>query len=419
MTILYNIAIYLYHLSIFIASFFNEKARKWIEGRKNIFKQIEKESFSWRNSTDYLVWFHCASLGEFEQARPLIERLKNKSGNIGDIKILISFFSPSGYEIRKNYPLADHVFYLPMDSASNAKKFINSFNPSLAIFVKYEFWFHYLQELNKKNIPVFLISASFRTEHLFFKWYGGWFRNMLKKFTYIFVQNEISKKLLENINIESTLSGDTRFDRVFETAKESEAIPLIEQFRRDKKVFIAGSTWPEDEEIMPGIPYKKYTLKIIIAPHEIREARINSILHLFSAFKTLRFSQANEKNIEDAEVLVIDNIGMLSRLYRYGNIAYIGGGFGKSLHNILEAAAFGIPVLFGPNHQNFWEAKALMDAGGAFIVKNTAELNNKLSFLLHDEMILKIASEMSRNFVRSNTGATERILAEVLKLKNN
>ena len=418
MTLLYNIAISLYHFAIILASFFNEKAKKWVEGRKNIFQSIEEKiNRKSQNSEISTIWFHCASLGEFEQGRPLMEKLKNLSFPNGEkIKIFLTFFSPSGYEIKKNYPIADHIFYLPLDSRGNAEKFISIVKPSIAIFVKYEIWFHYMNELKKRNIPSYLISAAFRNDHHYFKWYGSWFRGMLEMFTHIFVQDENSKTLLEKINVNKvTVSGDTRFDRVYETAKQAEEISLIARFRGQKRVFIAGSTWPEDEKLISGITFSKYNLKVIIAPHEIHESHINLIIHSFSHLKTLRFSQANEKNIPDADVLIMDNIGLLSRLYRYGDMAYVGGAFGRSLHNILEPSAFGLPVLFGPDYHKNWEAAALIDRGGAFSIGSSEELENKINFLLQDEMILKIASEMSRNFVRSNTGATGKIIEVIGK----
>lgn len=423
MVLLYNIAIALYRFTISVASLFNAKAKKWVEGRKDIFDKISAVNTSSLSTSGHkLVWFHCASLGEFEQGRPLIEKLKSQNEKL---KIVLTFFSPSGYEIRKNYPMADYIFYLPADSKKNAEKFISAVNPSLAIFIKYEFWFHYLKTLKKRNIPVFLISAHFRTEQHFFKWYGSWFRKMLKMFTHIFVQNESSKKLLEKFNIQNaTVSGDTRFDRVSETVARAEEIPLIAKFSQGKKILIAGSTWPEDEKIISALPwvnggqvsdriFLRKGIKLIIAPHEIHPGHVNSIVQLFSRTKVLKFSEANEQNVESADILIIDNIGLLSRLYRYGDIAYIGGAFGKSLHNILEPAAFGLPVLFGPNHFKFWEAAALIDKGGAFSVNDSEELESKINFLLQDEMIVRIASEMSRNFVRSNIGAAGRILEPV------
>ncbi len=416
MNTLYNISIFIYRWMIFIASFFNKKAKKWHEGRINVFSKFnnalrEKPLIG----IEKLIWFHCASLGEFEQGRSLIEKWKRENVTW---KILITFFSPSGYEIRKNYPLADFVFYLPADSKSNAAKFIRAFNPSIAIFVKYEFWFNYLNELRKKNIPTYLISANFRAGDHFFKWYGGWFRNMLKMFTHVFVQNEISANLLKGLSLRNvSVSGDTRFDRVWATSKNAEEIPLAKRFKQNKKCLIAGSTWEADEKIISAAfrGDRVSDLKLIIAPHEIHEDRINSVVQTFSSFKTLRFSKANDQNIFDAEVLIIDNIGMLSRLYLHGDIAFVGGAFGNSLHNILEPAAFGLPVIFGPNHQKFWEGKALIEKGGAFDICNAEDLKDKINFLLRDEMILKIASEMSRNFVRSNTGATEKIMEEILR----
>lgn len=421
MIFFYNIFTSLYLFSVYIVSFFNKKAKKWIEGRKNVFENLNAALAG--KQAESLLWMHCASLGEFEQGRPLLEKLKE--GN-SKLKIVLTFFSPSGYEIRKNSPLADHIFYLPMDSKKNAERFVSLLNPSVVIFVKYEFWFHYLNELKKKNIPSFLISASFRANQHFFRWYGEWFREILKTFTHIFVQDEGSKNLLEKINIKNvSVSGDTRFDRVFATAQAAEGIPVIAKFKEGKKIFIAGSTWEEDEKIIYRIPFSKYRLKVIIAPHEISENNIRRVISLFPE-KSIRYSHllkmdeaTRDRELIACNFLIIDNIGMLARLYRYGDISYIGGAHGRSLHNILEAAAFGLPVIFGPDYSKNWEAAALIGKGGAFSVKNSGELENKIGFLLHDEMILRIASEMSRNFVRSNTGATEKILESIRTSLNN
>lgn len=431
MSFLYNIGISLYHLAVFIASFFDPKAKKWITGRKNLLKKIEEEikSESQCLSSESPIlnpnskilnpesfWFHCASLGEFEQGKPLMEKFKS---NHPHAKIIVTFFSPSGYDLRRNSPLADHVFYLPPDSKKNAEKFISLIQPSAVFFVKYEFWHHHLSVLKKKDVPVFLVSGSFRPSQLFFKWYGGWFRQMLRNFTHIFVQQESSKKLLESISIRNvSVSGDTRFDRVFETYKKAEEIPFMELFRGNKKVFIAGSTWEDDEKIICTANYAHYGLKLIIAPHQTGEKNIQRVCSLFPS--ALRYSQlllmdehAQKRELSVKNTLVIDTIGILSRVYRYGDIAYVGGAFRGSLHNILEAAAFGLPVLFGPDYRKNWEAEALMERGGAFSVSNATAFRKKLEFLTGDEMVLKIASEMSRNFVRSNIGATEKIMEKV------
>ncbi|MCK4661293.1 MAG: 3-deoxy-D-manno-octulosonic acid transferase [Bacteroidales bacterium] len=405
--ILYNIFIKIYHLAIIIASVKNQKAKQWISGRKNIFKKIADSV----NPKDYIVWFHCASLGEFEQGRPVIEKYKN---DFPEHKILLTFFSPSGYEIRKNYQGADYIFYLPLDSKRNAKKFINIVNPKKVIFVKYEFWYHYLNLLYKKNIPTFIISTIFRKNQLFFRWYGNWYRKMLKKFSFIFVQNEISKMLLESININNVLiTGDTRFDRVSAISEQSKSLPLIEKFRNNKTCLIAGSTWEKDENILiEFINSTKFNFKYIIAPHEIFPENINRIKKSINK-QSLLYSKANEENILDTEVLIIDNIGILSSLYRYGDIALIGGGFGKGIHNILEAAAFGLPVLFGPKYQKFNEAIELLKLKGAFSFKDYNDFSDIIKKLQSDKIYLKNTGEISKNFVNSKKGVTNKILDKI------
>lgn len=410
MHILYNIFITLYHLAVYVASFFNTKAKKWIKGRIENAALIKEFSRKFQN--ERVAWIHCASLGEFEQGRPIIEKLKNENK---DIKTVITFFSPSGYEIRKNYPLADLVCYLPLDTSKNAREFVRAIHPSMVIFIKYEFWFNILNELKKHKIPLYLASASFREKQHFFKWYGNWFVKILKLFDHIFVQDEISKNLLERINIRQiTVSGDTRFDRVYQTMKAAEEIALIDKFKNRKTLLIAGSTWVEDEKILQQV--NKPGLKIILAPHEAGEKNIERVVSLFP--RSIRYSQLpvlDDQVIAAGNYLIIDNVGLLARLYRYGDIAYVGGAFGRSLHNILEPAAFGLPVLFGPDFQKNREAAALIEKGGGFSITNASGLKEKLNFLMDEPMILKIASEMSRNFVRSNTGATGKIYEVISK----
>lgn len=416
MRLIYNIFIYLYLFAIRIASLFNSKARLWINGRKNIFQELQSQILNPKssilNSNSSIIWIHCASLGEFEQGRPLIEKLKMKNEKC---KILLTFFSPSGYEIRKNYAGADFVFYLPIDTASNARKFIELVKPKAVFFVKYEFWFNYLNELKNKNIPTYLVSGIFRGDHYFFKGYSAWFRKQLKAFTHFYLQDEASAKLLKSIGyINTAVIGDTRFDRVFEISQNVKAIPLIEQFKQGKDILIAGSTWKEDEELISNFSPDSYrdqisNFKLIIAPHEIDQAHIQSIIPLFHHSNVIRFSNATEQNIKTADVLIIDNIGMLSSLYQYGSIAFIGGGFGKGIHNILEAATFGLPVIFGPNYQKFTEAKELIHSGGAFAVKDTNELKITLN-LLSDKGVMQTASHIAKHYVQSRVGATDKIL---------
>ncbi len=439
MRFLYSLSIYLYALAIRIASLFNPKAKLFLKGRKDIFENLKHQLKNSQLLTpnSQLIWFHCASLGEFEQGRPLMEKLKLQNPSI---KILLTFFSPSGYEIRKNYAGADFIFYLPMDTPSNAKNFIEIVNPQKVFFVKYEFWFNYLNELKNKNIPTYLVSGIFREDHHFFKSTGGWFRKQLCAFTHFFLQDERSVELLNSIGYKNTtLCGDTRFDRVFEVAKNVKEIDLIKLFVDDKKVMIVGSSWLDDEKIISNYlinPKSSVTLsatggglsraesmdegqnfKLIIAPHEIDEKHLSSIESEFiplsrGAGVCLRYSKANEKNIVEAQILIIDNIGMLSSLYQYGTIAFIGGGFGKGIHNILEAATFGLPVIFGPNYQKFTEAKELIKLGGAFSINNIAEFE-KIMLLLSDEQVLKTASQISRMYVQGRVGAADKILSKI------
>ncbi len=413
MRFFYTFSIYLYACAIRIASLFNPKAKLWLNGRKNIIEDIRFQIQSSRLKTNdsKLIWFHCASLGEFEQGRPLMEKYKSHHP---EAKIVITFFSPSGYEIRKNYAGADYIFYLPIDTVKNAKTIIEIIQPTAVFFVKYEFWFNYLFILKNKNIPTYLVSGIFRKEQLFFKWYGAWFRKQLASFTTFFVQNETSVQLLNSIGYNNVLlTGDTRFDRVFEIATSVKEIDLVKKFVDDNNVLIVGSSWSEDEKIIANFFENNQLLtihhKLIIAPHEIGEIRIQSIEYQFNKLKTARYSEADERTIQDAQVLIIDNIGMLSSLYQYGTIAYIGGGFGKGIHNILEAATVGLPVILGPRYEKFIEAKELIELGGAFSINNVVELE-KIMLFLNDAKVLKTISQTSKTYVQNRTGATEKIL---------
>jgi len=352
MKLLYIIGIWAYTLLIKLFSLFNPKAKLFIKGRKNIFNIIAQKI----NPAEKHIWFHFASLGEFEQGRPVLEKIKNL---YPAKKIIITFFSPSGYEIRKNYALAD-VFYLPIDTPGNAKRFISSINPEMAIFTKYEFWHFYFKELKDQGIPLYVISGIFRESQAFFKWYGNFYRNILKSVTYFFVQNKESENLLKSIGLNNvTISGDTRFDRVYENAQSPKALPLIESFIGNSPTLICGSTWPEDEKILSALSEKYPNWKFIIAPHEIHESHIESIEKQFSVnnVRFSIFSSSNQTPNAEHQTLIVDNIGMLSSLYQYGKVAYIGGGFGIGIHNTLEAAAFGLPVIFGPKYDKFQEAK--------------------------------------------------------------
>ncbi|MES2286574.1 MAG: glycosyltransferase N-terminal domain-containing protein [Bacteroidota bacterium] len=414
MKIIYSSLIYLYLFAIRVASLFNPKAKLWIDGRKNIFEKLKSEIRNLKLDApeSQLIWFHCASLGEFEQGRPLMEKIKKEQQ---ETKILLTFFSPSGYEVRKNYAGADYIFYLPMDTPSSAKKFIEIVKPEIAIFVKYEFWFNYLNELKKQHVPTYLICGIFREDHYFFKNYGAWFRKQLNAFTHFYLQDESSLSSLNSIGYHNaSVAGDTRFDRVFEISKNVKQIDIVKQFVTDKKVFIAGSTWGEDLKIISDFNFKNAGFKLIVAPHEIDESSIQSTIQQFSNSTTVRFSQANEQNIKTADVLIIDNIGMLSSLYQYGTIAFIGGGFGKNIHNILEPATFGLPIIFGPKYHNFIEAKELVHLGGAFSIASSEEFKKTVDLLSRPEALTKAAST-SKNYVLSHIGATDKILRSIFK----
>lgn len=408
MKLLYNLSIYLYSIAIHIASIFNNKAKLWVTGRKDIFKKLEKD-FTNRLSTESLIWIHCASLGEFEQGRPLIEKIRKDKK---EVKIMLTFFSPSGYEIRKNYSMADYVYYLPADTPFNAKKFISTIKPTAALFVKYEFWFNYLNELKTQHIPTYLVCGIFRTDQHFFKNYGTWFGKQLGAFTHFHLQDDSSEKLLNQIGYKNTtVAGDTRFDRVLEIAENAKEIKFIKQFSTDKKVIIAGSTWAEDIQHLSKLQLGQDGYKMIVAPHEVEESSVQNTISVLNntGLKIGRYSKVCEETVSRIDILVIDNIGMLSSLYQYGTIAYIGGGFGKGIHNILEAATFGLPVIFGPNYQKFNEARELIKKGGAFSVSSTEELK-KTVHLLSNHDVLRMASFASKNYVVTEAGATEKIL---------
>jgi 3-deoxy-D-manno-octulosonic-acid transferase len=392
-----------------MASFFNKKAKLWIKGRENIFERIEKKI----NIEDEIIWFHCASLGEFEQGRPVIEKL----GKYGRYKILLTFFSPSGYEVRHNYSGADFVFYLPIDTPENAKRFITLINPSAVYFVKYEFWFNYIRELKNKKIPLFIISANFRKNQHFFKWYGSWFRKQLTGITHIFVQNKESMELLNRVGVgQVTVSGDTRFDRVDDITKNVKNFPVIRKFCEGSDVFVVGSSWQPDEEIITKlINSEKTNYKFIIAPHLVDKPHIASLVDKIKKGHVALYSEADEDNVMYAKTLVIDSIGILSHVYRYGKIAYIGGGFGSGIHNILEAATFGMPVIFGPKYHKFREAVNLVKAGGAFSISSEAELMHIVLKLSHEPEYLQQTADIAKKFVQSNIGATNIILKETEK----
>ena len=410
MTLLYKLSIYIYYILIKIAALLvNNKAQLWLKGRTNIFDRIA----STLRPSEKRIWIHASSLGEFEQGRPVIEKLKELRP---DYKIVLTFFSPSGYEIRKNYQGADYIFYLPLDTKENASKFLELVQPIMAVFIKYEFWYFYLTALKERNIPLYLVSANFRKDQHFFRWYGGWYRKLLFNFKHIFVQNETSYNLLKGIGIQNiTVAGDTRFDRVYSIATSARELPEVKNFVDGSFCIVAGSTWEPDEELL--IKYLNETshpVKMIIAPHEIKEQSIQEITRKISR-KTVRYSQIGETSSNSADVLIIDNIGMLSSLYRYGKVAYIGGGFGKGIHNILEAATFGLPVLFGPNYNKFQEAVNLTKSGGAFPLSDYLSLKTLLDGFIENTDKNYTSSQISRQFVEDNLGATNKILQALLK----
>jgi len=403
MRLIYNIGILIYEALARILSPFNTKARLWINGRKNWYDILRQKV----DPESKYIWMHCASLGEFEQGRPLIEAIK---GNISQYKIVLTFFSPSGYEIRKNYQQADIVCYLPSDTPDNAENFINLIKPEKVIFVKYEFWYNFISVLGRRNIPLYLISGIFREKQYFFKWYGSFFRQTLKNFTTFYVQDQQSADLLKGIGLDNaTVAGDTRFDRVRQIADNAKNIPQLEQFRNGKKLFLAGSSWKKDEEIIAQY-INKYPdrMKWIFAPHEIDRENIDRLCKLFRV-KCVRFSEFKEE-LCDAKVLIIDNIGMLSSAYRYAYIAAVGGGFGKGIHNILEAACWGIPVLFGPNHLKFREAVEMKKAGSAKSFTEFEEFETILNGWLTDDALYKKAAENAGKYIRENIGATHKIM---------
>ncbi len=403
MRILYDFGIRIYYFLVLLASAGNEKAKKWIHGRREWEKRL-KGKFG---EDDKVIWFHCASLGEFEQGRPLIERVRN---SYPEYKILLTFFSPSGYEKRKNYEGADVVSYLPLDTARNARKFLNIVPVEKVFFVKYEFWLHILRAVKQENISVYLASGNFRSGQLFFKWYGAWYKKFLHYFTHIFVQNEESKDLLNGVGIAKvTVAGDTRFDRVVKIAKETVSKENLLKFSNQRPLIIAGSTWEKDEEVLHEV-YEQFSGKCnwIIAPHEPTKKNIDRLSGLFS--ERVLYSEISDLNEISGSVILVDTIGHLSSLYRYGTIAYIGGGFGKGIHNILEAAVFGLPLLFGPNYYNFQEARELISDDVARVIKHTQDLYSTIDGLVNSEKKrLKIA-EIAENYILKRKGATKKIV---------
>ena len=403
--VFYRLFLFLYTCGIGIASLFNKKARLWLEGRKNIFQKLE-ESFD--KNTSPVIWLHCASLGEFEQGRPLLEQLKK---DYPAYKILLTFFSPSGYEVHKHYALADYVFYLPMDNSKNAKAFLSIVQPQLIVFVKYEFWYFYLTEIKKQNIPFVLVSAIFRGNQPFFKWYGSLHRKMLHCFSQLFVQDDASKKLLSSISINNvTVCGDTRVDRVSAVADQWHSIPEIETFCAHHQVIVCGSTWEEDDEELNHYVNKNAAIRFIIAPHEIDEDRLKECLGFYK--NAMLYSDYLKTTVaaENINTIIIDNIGLLKRLYKYGDICFVGGGFGgDGVHNVLEPAVYHKPVVFGPVYEKYREAVELEEAGAAFSADNTLELEAVFNDLFADKKMYDDACDAAADYINHNSGATKAI----------
>jgi 3-deoxy-D-manno-octulosonic-acid transferase len=409
MRILYDLGIRLYYLLILLVSLFNKKARQWLRGRKGLLKKIESDV----DPSLPLVWFHCSSLGEFEQGRPLIESIREQDPGRN---ILLTFYSPSGYEIRKNYPGADFIFYLPLDTRRNARRFISMLNIEKAYFIKYEFWYHLLTRLKSQNIPAYLVSGIFRKEQVFFRFWGRWFRKILVCFDHLFVQQQSSLDLLNSIGIQNvSLAGDTRFDRVRAIVQGIKKDPRFTAFTGSTPTIIAGSTWPQDEELL--VRYINQTdrpIKWVIAPHEIHESGITRLAGQIQK-KYQRYTSLIDSDLPQTEVIIVDTIGILSSLYQYGKVAYIGGGFGKGIHNTLEAATFGLPVIFGPKYQKFQEAVDLVATEAAFPVHDYGSFESILNNLLDDQVFLKTSGESAKKLVLDNLGATEQILDLTLK----
>ena len=417
---IYNIVIYFVLWGIAIASLFNEKVRKMWRGEREAFKILKQKV----DPNAKYIWFHAASLGEFEQGRPLMERIRK---DYPQYKILLTFYSPSGYEVRKNYEGADIICYMPVDTRLNAIRFLRLVRPVMAFFIKYEFWSNFLHILKHRNIPTYSVSSIFREDQVFFKWYGRNYAGVLKCFTRFFVQNEESKRLLEGIGITAVdVVGDTRFDRVLQIKEAAKQLPICEAFRtgvassqsadvphHDFKVFVAGSSWPPDENIFIPFFNEHKDWRLLIAPHVIAEEHLKLILSLIKGKKVVRYTQTTPEEAAEADVLIIDCFGLLSSMYNYGDVAYLGGGFGVGIHNTLEAAVWNMPVIFGPNNKKFQEAQGLLKSGGGFEINTYEDFSGLMSSLMNDETFLKQAGDKAGAFVAHLAGATDKVLASV------
>ena len=413
---IYNLIIYLYLLGVAVYSLFNEKVRKMWRGERDAFRVLREQV----DPSAQYVWFHAASLGEFEQGRSLMEQLRREHP---EYKILLTFFSPSGYEVRKDYKGADIICYLPLDTITNARRFLRLVRPVMAFFIKYEFWYNYLHILKHRGVPVYSVSSIFRPDQVFFKWYGRQYGRVLNCFTHFFVQNEISRELLAKIGITCvTITGDTRFDRVLQIKEQAKQLPVVDEFVKDSRVFVAGSSWAPDEDIFIRYYNEHRDWKLIIAPHVIDEAHLQQIEQKLGDRKTVRYSSLdnldsldNLERLEKQDVLIIDCFGLLSSIYRYGDVAYIGGGFGVSIHNTVEAAVWGVPVIFGPENQKFQEAQELKACGGGFEIRDYESFEGIMDRFDADADFLKAAGHAAGGYVAGKAGATRTILDFIFK----
>jgi 3-deoxy-D-manno-octulosonic-acid transferase len=408
MHFLYNLTIQFAQLILKIVALFSPKIKLFVEGRKNVFLTLEQKI----KSTDKTIWFHAASLGEYEQGLPVIEKIKETYPNH---KIVVTFFSPSGYEVRKNNTIADATVYLPLDTPKNAKQFLKLVHPDLVFFIKYEFWINYLDQLKNQNIPTYLISGIFREKQLFFKWYGGFYRKALDTFTHFFVQNENSKKLITQLGKSNvTISGDTRFDRVVAILEKDNTLDFIAEFKNDSLTLVIGSSWPKDETLLiEYINSCTLDVKFIIAPHNIKTEQIENLKNSITK-KVVLFSEKENKDLSQYNVFIIDTIGILTKIYSYADIAYVGGGFGHpGVHNLLEPATFGVPILIGPNYSHFEEATNLVQLGGCISITNQRELEYALSNLVQNNEARHTTGQICKDFVQKNKGATNRIMTKI------
>ena len=405
---MYNIAIYIYLIGVAIASCFNKKVKKMWAGERQALKVLREKV----DPNARYIWFHAASLGEFEQGRPLMEHLRKTHP---EYKILLTFFSPSGYEVRKNYEGADIICYLPLDTIRNARRFLRAIKPVMAFFIKYEFWYNYLHILQHRGVPTYSVSSIFRPDQIFFQWYGKGYGRVLKCFTHFFVQNIESKNLLAKLDIHDVeVVGDTRFDRVLQIKEASKQLPIVEKFTENtSKVFIAGSSWLPDEEVFLKYFNLHKDWKLIVAPHVIGEDHLAQIFELLKGRRVVRYTEATEENVKDAEVLIIDCFGLLSSIYHYATISYVGGGFGVGIHNVLEAAVWDIPVIFGPNNKRFQEAQGLIMAGGGFEINDYQSFRDLMMRFETDEMFLQTSKKHAGEFVKGRAGATEKIMGSL------